>query len=128
MGQPGGGTGNFYINWAAGGAEYRAGNGLKYSDRYRGNPVGFACAGYRGLLGNTQSNLIAFDNGGSGGGGGAYGTGPNHPTSPNVGPGYWHNGSTTALHLDSSAKAYSYDAAAALSNGTKTTFLGLWRK
>lgn len=93
--------------------------GLKYTDPYLGNPVGWMCAGYW----KSASNIgdIGHDTNGAGTLG--IGTGPNHATTPNVGPGYWHNKSSTFLHLDSSAKTYSFEAATAMANNTKISFV-----
>lgn len=93
--------------------------GLKYTDYYRGNPVGWTCAGFW----KTGVNAFAFNSEGIGDKGA--GTGPDHATWPNVGPGYWHNKTTTALHLDGSVKGYTHEAAKALADDYNANFFAL---
>lgn len=114
-----------YMTWYVGvssGTVSRIGVGLKYTDVYGGNPVGWTCAGHwKGINGGYDAfafNSEGIDHKSAG-------TGPDHATWPNVGPGYWHNKTTTALHLDGSAKAYSFEAAKALADDYNANFFAL---
>lgn len=98
-------------------------NGLKYTDYIRGNPVGWTCAGYWKKTGTAVMAMQHFANDT-----GIAGTGPDHATTPNVGPGYWHNKATTAAHLDGSAKAYSFSAATTIGNDPNANFFILRRR
>jgi prepilin-type N-terminal cleavage/methylation domain-containing protein len=98
---------------------------LRYDDRYRGNPVGWTCAGEwkvatnQGFLGSVYAANVDM--------GGSVGTGPDHATRPNVGPGYWHGKATTALHLQGNASTYSYQTATEMSADTQVGFLEVYR-
>lgn len=113
-----------YMTWYKGVSSYtikRQDMGLRFTDQYQGNPVGWTCAGNW----KTVSNSFAFNSEGIDHK--TVGTGPDHPTHPNVGPGYWHSKATTALHLDGSVRAYSFEAATALAADYKANFFALRR-
>lgn len=125
---------NVFMGSAAGGDTYirynpmadsvtRSGsNSLKYSDFVKGNPVGWTCAGF--WKAGASAMAASHDLGGTG----IAGTGPDHATKPNVGPGYWHNRTTTAAHLDGSAKAYTFEAATLIGNNPNANFFDLRRR
>lgn len=98
-------------------------NGLRYTDPLKGNPVGWTCAGFWKKTGTAMmaQQHFATDTG-------IAGTGPDHATTPNVGPGYWHNKSTVAAHLDGSAKAYSFLAATTIGNDPNANFFILRKR
>ncbi len=106
--------------------ETRPSGGLRYSDHYRGDPVGWTCAGYWKTTGITMAR--SQDNGSLGLGNEGVGTGPDHATYPNVGPGYWHNKTTTAAHLSGAARAYSFEAATQIGNDPSRNFFTLRKR
>lgn len=105
---------------------------LRYTDNYLANPAGWVCGGW--FRTNSIANMTTVGyhtysaRPGTTGQFGPAGSGPDHPTYPNFGVGFYHNKSTTAARLDGSAKMYSFDAALEASKDRKDNFLFIIKK